>query len=165
MQKWERAGFHDTQHHCTVPFGRSSLIFQELGVSCLLLTTVHASVQISFPYPIPRPPTCVLIAGSTQLTLRLCAEAQGVYPQLHTPRLPKEHVRTRTCRSRHGSGREQDTSSGCAHLFSADHPSLPLRRMSGGSDRARVSLLVLKDGSLWDTAPQTVALRAIVRDS
>ena len=99
----ERAGGHDTQHHRTLPFGHSSPAIRELGVSCLLITTVQASVQLVFPYPIPRPPTYVLIAGSTQLTPRLCAETQGVYPQLHTPRLPGEHVRTRTLRSRSGS--------------------------------------------------------------
>lgn len=137
------------------------------GVSCFVITTVHASVQLMFPIPFsssshPRP-----VRGFTDaFASAVCASARDVYPQLHTPQLPKEHVRTRTCRSRHGSGGEQDTTSGYAHFGQCE-----LRHLRHSEECKKDEAIVqcvffmLRVGSLKDTAPQSITLEVVVRDS
>ena len=136
------------------------------GVSCFVITTVHASVQLLFPVPFsssshPRPVR--EFAGA--FASAACIGARDVYPQLHTPQLPEEHVRTRTCRSRHGSGGEQDTTSGYAQLFSADRLIPSIRKNVKMRRSCKSVSFMLKDGSLEDAAPQTITLEVVVRDS
>lgn len=76
----------------------------ETRVSCFMVTAVLSNVHMCFPFPIPRPPSRVLLAGFIQLTSDLCARARVVYPWLRTTQLLGMHAQTRSRRSRRGFG-------------------------------------------------------------
>ena len=100
----EQAEGHDPLLQTRYRFGCSSPASWKTRVSCALVTAVLTNVHMCFPYPLPRPPSHVLLAGFIQLTLDLCACARVVYPWLRTTQLPEMHAQTRSLRSRSGFG-------------------------------------------------------------
>ena len=100
----EQAEGHDPLLQTRYRFGCSSPASWKTRVSCALVTAVLTNVHMCFPYPLPRPPSHVLLAGFIQLTLDLCACARVVYPWLRTTQLPEMPAQTRSLRSRSGFG-------------------------------------------------------------
>ena len=100
----EQIEVSDLQPQTRCRFGRSSPVARETRVSCFILTAVLSNVHLCFPYPLPRPPPYVLLAGFIRLALDLCACARVVYPWLRTPQLLGMHARARSLRSRSGFG-------------------------------------------------------------